>query len=77
MSKPKNETAVVVEQTTEAKVTWTKEQADQFIKDKGGVSKAIRSLLAEGKERGEVARLLHKRYQHVRNVALTPIKKGA
>lgn len=44
----------------------------------GGVkSVAIRKLLADGMKRGDVAKLLEIRYQHVRNVEITPIKKTA
>lgn len=77
MSK-KNEATAETTVPTEApvKVTWTPEQAESFIKEKGSVSAAIRFLLAEGKSRGEVAKLLHKRYQHVRNVQITPLKKA-
>lgn len=38
-------------------------------------SSKIRSLLAEGYSRSEVAKYLDIRYQHVRNVQLMPIKK--
>ena len=39
-------------------------------------SAAIRALATEGKTRGEIAKLLNIRYQHVRNVLITPLKKG-
>jgi hypothetical protein len=48
--------------------------AAQFIKDSGGVSKAIR-ILAKDHTRGEIAKKLGKRYQHVRNVLTTELKK--
>jgi hypothetical protein len=35
----------------------------------------IRALAAMGWERGDIARTLEIRYQHVRNVLLTPLKK--
>ena len=38
-------------------------------------SSKIRYLLSEGKKRGEVAKILEIRYQHVRNVELQPLKK--
>jgi hypothetical protein len=38
-------------------------------------SDKIRQLLATGCKRGEVAKLLNIRYQHVRNVEITPIKR--
>lgn len=54
-------------------------QQDQFdaasyIAQAGSVSAAIRKLDKEGKSRGEIAKLLNKRYQHVRNVLITPVK---
>jgi len=54
-------------------------QAQQFdaaayISQAGSVSAAIRKLTSEGKSRGEIAKLLNKRYQHVRNVLITPVK---
>jgi len=42
-------------------------------KTKSGV---IRKLTEEGKTRSEVAKLMGIRYQHVRNVLITPIKKA-
>lgn len=43
----------------------------------GGQNKStkIRGLLALGLKRGEVAKLLGVRYQHVRNVEITPVKR--
>ena len=49
----------------------------KYIADLGGVSKAIRALTDQNYTRGEVAKMLNKRYQHVRNVLITPIKKTA
>lgn len=49
---------------------------ETYITEQGSVSKAIRTLIASGYTRGEVAKMLNKRYQHVRNVMITPIKKG-
>ena len=46
-----------------------------FIKQCGTKSSAIRKLTVEGKKRNEIAKLLKIRYQHVRNVLITPIKK--
>lgn len=43
---------------------------------RGAVSKTIRQLLAEGYTTGVVAKMLGKRYQHVRNVAKEPLKKA-
>jgi hypothetical protein len=39
-------------------------------------SDKIRQLLALGMTRGAVAKALNIRYQHVRNVELTPLKKA-
>jgi hypothetical protein len=38
-------------------------------------SAQIRFLLTQGYSRAQVAKALNKRYQHVRNVEITPIKK--
>jgi hypothetical protein len=38
-------------------------------------SQKIRALATEGLSRGAIAKVLNKRYQHVRNVLITPIKK--
>lgn len=47
-----------------------------FLKLHGTKSAAIRSLLAQKKTRGEVAKMLGVLYQHVRNVDITPIKNA-
>ena len=39
-------------------------------------SSQIRFLASEGMSRGDISRLLEIRYQHVRNVLITPIKKS-
>ena len=38
-------------------------------------SQKIRALHSTGMSKGDIARILNKRYQHVRNVLITPIKK--
>lgn len=48
--------------------------AAKAVKEAGSKSGAIRKLAAEGKSRGEIAKLLGIRYQHVRNVLITPVK---
>lgn len=40
------------------------------------VSSKIRYLAGQGKSRAEIAKILNIRYQHVRNVLVTPLKKG-
>lgn len=37
------------------------------------ISQKIRKLNSEGFSRGAIAKYLNKRYQHVRNVLITPI----
>jgi len=62
---------------TEAVKTEVKFDKAAYITSHGGTkSSAIRALTADGKTRGEVAKLLDIRYQHVRNVLITPIKKA-
>lgn len=46
-----------------------------FIKKHGTKSQAIRVLNSQGKTRTEIKNMLGIRYQHVRNVLITPIKK--
>lgn len=41
------------------------------------VSAVIRFLNSEGLKRGEIAKITGKRYQHVRNVLVQPLKKQA
>lgn len=58
-------------------ITATKPQA-QYKTDLSAMttkSQKIRALNAEGLSRGQIANILEIRYQHVRNVLITPIKK--
>jgi hypothetical protein len=48
---------------------------DVFLKEQGTKSQAIRTLNLQGFERKDIAKMLGIRYQHVRNVLITPIKK--
>lgn len=48
--------------------------ADQIAK-LATKSAKIRFLSATGMKRGEIAKMLNIRYQHVRNVLITPLKK--
>lgn len=68
-------TAPVTEAVVSTPIPMDGSGAEQYIKDAGGVSKAIRLLTDAGHKRGAVAKMLNKRYQHVRNVLITPIKK--
>lgn len=45
----------------------------QIIEAFGNKSKAIRALDKQGFSRGEISKLLEIRYQHVRNVLITPL----
>ena len=56
--------------------TLDKAQLDGMSKCTG-VSAQIRYLAAEGFDRGDIARITGKRYQHVRNVLITPLKRTA
>ena len=47
----------------------------QIINSSATKSDKIRQLLATGMKRGDVAKALNIRYQHVRNVEITPIKR--
>lgn len=48
---------------------------EEAIKEAGSKSALIRKLDREGLTRGQIAKKLNIRYQHVRNVLITPIKK--
>ena len=62
-----------------ANETKTAPVLDKKVADELGTlattSAKIRFLLGKGMTRGDVARTLNVRYQHVRNVEITPIKK--
>ena len=45
------------------------------LKSAGSKSALIRKLNGEGYSRGAIAKMMDIRYQHVRNVLITPIKK--
>jgi DNA-binding NarL/FixJ family response regulator len=62
----KNESIKLYDQT---------EKSIELINKYGNKSKAIRELSKEGKTNSEIAKLLNIRYQHVRNVLNTIVKK--
>jgi len=63
--------------TNAKKVTKTLDSKTQAELDKLDTTSAkIRFLLASGMSRGDTARILGKRYQHVRNVELQPLKNA-
>ena len=53
-----------------------KAEAKKVLGDVTGVSAQIRKLAAAGWERGKIAVALDKRYQHVRNVLIAPVKNA-
>jgi hypothetical protein len=69
--------AIVSQQASTPKASVDGSQAAELVAKYGDVSKAIRALTALGHDRGAVAKMLNKRYQHVRNVLITPISKKA
>lgn len=77
MSKTQNTVA-----TVEANKVETTFDGAAYIKECGSVSAAVRKLAAEHKkadgkpDTGKIAKMLGKRFQHVRNVLVTPIKKA-
>lgn len=52
------------------------EQALVIPADIKTTSGKIRWLAGQGKQRGEIAKLLNIRYQHVRNVLVQPLKQA-
>jgi hypothetical protein len=54
-----------------------KVDATELFAKYGSKSATIRALAAEGKTRSEIKKITGLRYQHVRNVLITPIKKAA
>lgn len=52
-----------------------KEMYDEEIQKLPTTSSKIRFLAASGMKRADVARYLEIRYQHVRNVLITPLKR--
>ncbi len=66
-----SKTQTVVTTNVEA----SKFDAKAYIAKMVTKSAAIRQLAVDGKTRVEIAKMLGIRYQHVRNVLITPIKK--
>lgn len=58
-----------------ASVGGLSESAQAIVAGTATKSDKIRQLLAIGLKRGDVAKALNIRYQHVRNVEITPIKR--
>lgn len=62
--------------TTKSKTAVTYDR-DELLSKFGTKSAAIRYLDSEGLSRSAIAKLLDIRYQHVRNVLITPLKKSS
>lgn len=62
-----------VVETMSAKESCKGKSSVELIESFGSISKAIRGLDALKFSRGEIATMLQKRYQHVRNVLITPL----
>lgn len=60
----------------EAQVEVVEQTLEDQIKAAGSKSALIRKLAAEGMSRGAISKHMGIRYQHVRNVLITPIKKA-
>jgi hypothetical protein len=76
MSK-RNQVQVVesTEQVESNQVETTKvETKEEILARFGNKSKAIRGLTNEGMSRSQIAKVLDIRYQHVRNVLVSPLK---
>ena len=58
-----------------AKQDGLSSEAQAIVDGSATKSDKIRQLLAIGLKRGDVAKALNIRYQHVRNVEITPIKR--
>lgn len=80
MSKTKNQTVAKNEPTaqtaTESKGVDKAEQLKNELARFETKSGKIRYLAGKGWERGQIARFLGIKYQHVRNVLITPVTKA-
>jgi len=63
-----------VEKVVKGYEGWTVEKRAALIKQHGSKSEAIRQLEKAGVTRGDISVLMGVRYQHVRNVCITPVK---
>jgi hypothetical protein len=82
MNATANETSATNEVKVEAQTDEQKKAAqtatlNELLAKHKTVSGVIRALAAEGKKTGDIAKLIGKRYQHVRNVLKQPLKKAA
>jgi hypothetical protein len=62
------------ESTLSTSVTeMSQTEKDKLLKEHKTWSGVFRALAALGKSKGEIAKMTGKRYQHVRNVLITPL----
>ena len=61
--------------TTPTAEVKPEKSAAELIAEHGNKSNAIRAMSAAGKTKGEIAKALGLRYQHVRNVLSQPLKR--
>lgn len=66
-----------IEVTAESAAADRKNQLLERVEGLSTKSAKIRLLAADGVTTGEIAKVLDIRYQHVRNVLTTQLKKGA
>lgn len=77
VKKHEAQTQVTEEKQAPTELPLDGSKAKEYIEAHGGISKAIRALAAEGHKYGPISKMLGKRYQHVRNVMITPVGKSA
>lgn len=65
----------MAKQVQKSEITTPAYDVEGLMKKFVTKSAVIRHLDSEGVKRGEIAKMLNIRYQHVRNVLITPIKK--
>lgn len=65
-------------QTNEDIASLYKQYSEQLRKDDGSINKSaiIRALDSKGFKKGPISRIMQIRYQFVRNVLITPLKKA-
>lgn len=73
----KKEVVKTIEATPESAAADRKAELLNLVSELGTKSAKIRKLAASGVTTGEIAKVLDIRYQHVRNVLTTQLKKGA
>ena len=67
----------IIEATPESAAADRKNQLLERVEGLSTKSAKIRLLAADGVTTGEIAKVLDIRYQHVRNILTTQLKKGA